>query len=178
MHFFHNKSGFTIIEILVVLGLIGIVFLIGVLSFTDIRARINLNAASNELVADFQSIKFKSMTKEIEIEGVKTSKFGILTKNSEPDRYYFFAFKDKNNNEILEDDEITYINPGLKKVTSYFKKLPSNITFSPSKDFLVYFDRRGIPRKKTGEFSENILELASKKDKRQVTVSLKIFVKK
>lgn len=134
-----TSKGFTLIEVLIVIALLGILSAIAVPLASESVGRSRLNAASRELYADLQGLRRDAMTR---ISAPNGRGYGIRFISAT--RYELFEFNDLNN-------DYEY-NPGAGEESDPEQRdLPPGLAISlgsganPS-GAVILFDKRGFSR--------------------------------
>lgn len=148
-----NTSGFSLIELMVVVGIIGILVAIAALS-TDFIRKERLTSATRELLADLQRARVDGMTTgPTATTGVVPFMRGAGIRLESSSKYVFFFFNDCNENYTYEANgcsgqrEEARVNATTLRGTLALKI--NNLATNPS-DNVVIFDRFGSPRAADG----------------------------
>ncbi len=139
----NRLDGFTLIELMIVVALVGIIMSFAVLGF-DILQRQSLASATTGFLADLQTVRMNALTKS---SAPDSRGFGLrfLTNDS----YRIFEFVDNGaNNFIYETDDTEKVD--------YEKTLSSGITVTLQAagtpvglDNALLYDKRGMVRSNT-----------------------------
>src|SRR5690348_3412748 len=76
-----HQAGFTLIELVIVLGIVGILFSIATINLVSTQHTTSVSAATDELVADMQTQQTKAMTGTKDTNG-NPSSYGVHFTNS------------------------------------------------------------------------------------------------
>jgi len=133
----NNENGFTLIEVLIVMVIIGIMSAFASLGYDLVRKQ-RLSSATRELVADIQQIRVDAMTSSP--TGTTGRGFGI--RFVPPTSYIMFAFNDADSSFTYDgassSDEV---NPKTRTISSQLSiQLINNSTYK-----VLIYDRSGVP---------------------------------
>ncbi|MGQ9618318.1 MAG: hypothetical protein ACUVUG_05060 [Candidatus Aminicenantia bacterium] len=165
-----RSKGYTTIELLIIIGILGLLVGLFYIGYSGSRKRIDIDNVSNSIVTSLIDLRLKSMTTD-NLHGFMTSQ-GCQPGN---DCYATFIFKDENNNYIIDGNE---------KQNIHHFNFPPYISFdySSSNPITIFFDKRGLPRDENGNFTEKIIKLVmqsgGKKLEREILISMRIVIKK
>ncbi len=122
----HNRSGFSLVELMVVIALLGIIAAVGTPALLSMKAKSSVRADARDVFSTF---------KYVQSEAVKRSEnIRILFDSPAPGDYTVFI--DANNNATLDAGEITLSVSSLSSGSSFL-----NNTFANSPGF----NSRGLP---------------------------------
>ncbi len=103
-----RRSGFTLIEMVVVVGVLTTLLTIGLVSLPSLQYHSSLNSLADQLLADIQSQQLKAMTGDTDGSGVESA-YGIYFLS---DRYVLFrgtsySSSDQDNFSVPLDPSVT-----------------------------------------------------------------------
>lgn len=124
-----KNDGFSLVELLIVVAIIGIIMGIASLSMVDMSRTAKLNESRDMLLADIEDVKLKS------IAGVPQ---GIYVAAANSPSYQVVRLTDANSN-FKRDAAEGYTS--LSTVT-----MPSGMTITKNDGTELWFDRKGIPK--------------------------------
>ncbi|KAF0145764.1 MAG: hypothetical protein FD156_739 [Nitrospirae bacterium] len=124
-----KNDGFSLVELLIVVAIMGIVFAIAALSMTSMSRTAKLNETRDQLLADIEEAKLKS------ISGVPQ---GIFVTGGNSTSYQVLRLTDANSNFKRDAAEVYAT---LSTVT-----MPSGMTIEKNNGSEIWFDRKGIPK--------------------------------
>ncbi len=166
-----KEKGLSFIELLIVLGVIGVIVGMIFIGYSGARKRIDIDNAANSIATTLMDVRLRSMTTD-KLRGFMTGQ-GCM---SGRDCYAIFTFDDKNRNYRIESGEMIE--------TSYFN-LPSHLKLElipPGTSLTIFFDKRGLPRDENGNFTQRSLKLevtqGGKKMEKTIEVSMMVAIKK
>ena len=128
----------TLVEILVVVGLVGIMIVMATVSFDYVRGH-QLTSASRELMGDLQSIRQNALTQG---GGANSRGYGI--RFAGPTSYVTFEFVETGAANFVYDDATEESNIRTKTLSGSIT-VANSVNGDPTGETLIY-DRRGIPR--------------------------------
>lgn len=146
-----NERGFTLIELVVVLTIVGVLTGIFAMNYMKNVKKYRLSEATTQLYSDLKTVRIDAMTKTTDSQ---TRGFGLMFTDSKT--YQTFEFYDVNNN-IIPLDEYHYGNGSAADKTEETRNpvevvIPNNVTVrKKSADPLTdpfFYDRRGWLRDK------------------------------
>lgn len=139
----NNKSGFTLIELVVVMGILLMLF--GFLSFNlvGVQRKISINSTADDLVSDMASQQTKAMSGEGSISG---ESYGIYFQS---DKYTLFkgtsySSSDSNNFVVSLESGISFSNINLLGNSIIFSNRNGELSsFSQSQNSVTINDSQG-----------------------------------
>lgn len=139
-----NQSGFTLIELMIVVAILGALITVVALTSTSYLKRQSLSASSREVLSDLQKVRMDALTR-----GSSGNNRGFGIRFASNTEYFSFEFNDANNNFVY--------NGASEELSAKAKRLPNNVTIkrwngsslvspnSSDADVLL-FDKRGLLR--------------------------------
>ena len=152
-----NNSGFTLVELMTVIGILTLLAAIGLPNFIGWRENAQLGRAARELYSSFHLAK---------VSAVRTNQFCTAAFNQ--GGYDFVVFVDADSDLVLDNDEqkiafMSWSNFGTVSLTG--------VNFSGSPGDAVGFAPDGLPRNNSGNLTSGSVNLRNKKGK---TISLNL----
>lgn len=138
------NSGFTLIEALVVIVIIGIIASFAAPSFTNLIKNQRISATTNEIISTLQTARSEAVKRstrvtvcfKINSTGNQCQDLGGATNNTN----YIYAFTDTNNNQVLDGSEtVLYLSNRFNNEVIFKHPTTTNLRVRKS----ISFDARG-----------------------------------
>lgn len=166
-----KENGVTLIELLIVIGIIAVLVGLIFMGYSGARKRIDIDNAANAIATTLMDVRLRSMTTD-KLRGFMTGQ-GCM---SGRDCYATFTFDDQNGNYKIENGE---------KIEISYMNLPSSMKLEhipPASSITIFFDKRGLPRDENGNFTQRTMRLVvtkgGKKIERIIELSMRIAIRK
>ena len=144
-----NEKGFTLIELMVVVGIMAVIMAIGIFGITRYMAKERLNEAVNVLVADIQRARAWSITRgQLSDPNLTVTcsdgtsgtgrniLYGLMSDNTAS--YNIFEFCDKNGD--------FQFNAGTERFNLQTTNLPGGVTITSGNIPAIIFDKKGMAK--------------------------------
>lgn len=137
-----RETGFTLIEVMLTILVLGLVLAIGVPGFQNSARNARMTTAANDLIAAFQLTRSESIKRRAPVilcvsDNSREADADCITDGSWPDGWIAFADNDRNN-ALSADDEIVLRhgplteNESLRVLVTSDDQLADRIVYEPS----------------------------------------------
>ncbi len=153
----NSESGFSIVEFLVSMGILGIIAAIAIPNFIAFRQNSQLNTATRELFSGFQQAKMTAIKRNVNC----TITFGRNSGTT----YDYIVYLDHNRNFKRDSNDEIIISRSLEK---FLEIDYSNFPFDLNEDGnpSIAFNPQGLPKDKNGLLGQGRIPLKNTATKR------------